>query len=297
MWPPVASRARVTVRPSTATTRLGVADPARREAGQLGEQAVVDVGRGQGEVEVQGRARVPRLGRRREGQEPLPEGRPVLRGDLEAGGPGVAAVADQEVAAGGDGVGEVERAVAAARDPDDGPELRPDERGPAALLGQAAGHEADDPDRPRSPDDRRRRVVDRVGRGPGLGEGGLHLVAPGHVGGLEQRGQRLGLGRVLGEEEPGGVEGLPHPPGGVQARREDEADRLDVDRLAAPTPAAARSAAMPGRGAGPDAVQAEADDRPVLAEDRGDVGDGPDRREIGQPEARRAGRRAGAGRA
>ena len=50
----------------------------------------------------------------------------------------------------------------------------------------------------------------------------------------------------------------------------------------AATPAAARSAAIPGRGSRRDPLQPEPDDRPRLAEDRDEVGDAPDRREVGE---------------
>ena len=47
-------------------------------------------------------------------------------------------------------------------------------------------------------------------------------------------------------------------------------------------PARSRIAASPGSGARPQPVEAEPGDRPVLAEDRGDVGDRADRRQLGQ---------------
>ena len=64
---------------------------------------------------------------------------------------------------------------------------------------------------------------------------------------------------------------------------------VSMSTAVAATPAEARSATIPGRGAGPEPLQAEPDDRPRLAEDRDEVGDAADRREVGQ---REGGRRA-----
>jgi len=262
---------------------LRVADTGRRQAGELGEQPVVDVGRRQGEIELEGRSRVGRLGLRGEGEETLAEGRPASGLDLEAGRARMPAVADQEVAAGGDRIGEVKPAVATSGDADDRAQVCPDERRATALLGQSTGDETHDAHRPGPMDERRRRVVDGVGRRPGLGEGRLHEVPTGDVGGLEGGRQGLGLGRIVGEQEPRRIERLPYAPGGVQARGQGESDRFDIDRLGRHA-GAPQQGGDPGSAADPDPVQAEPDDRPVLAEDRRHVRDGTDRRQVRQRE-------------
>ena len=62
-------------------------------------------------------------------------------------------------------------------------------------------------------------------------------------------------------------------------------DGLEVDRAPAPTPAAPSSAAMPGPRRGAERSQAEPGDGPVLADDRRDVRDGADGREVRELEA------------
>ena len=95
---PGAARARGARGPGTARS------PRRRPAA-----------RGPRRAAVRGSAGPPA---RDEREEPRRERVPAVRGQLEAGGGRVAAVADEQVAAGGEGLGEVEPPVAPARGPD-----------------------------------------------------------------------------------------------------------------------------------------------------------------------------------
>ena len=68
LWPPVAARTRVTVRPEDRDERVGVARAAWREPGELAEERVVDVDRGERQVDRDRRragpaAPTPRRGR------------------------------------------------------------------------------------------------------------------------------------------------------------------------------------------------------------------------------------------
>ena len=87
------------------------------------------------------------------------------------------------------------------------------------------------------------------------------------------------LGRVVGEQEPGGLERLPHPAGRVEPRRDGERDGLEVDRGRG-DPGAFEERGDPGPGRAAQPLETEPRDRPVLADDRRDVGDRPDRREV-----------------
>ncbi len=127
-------------------------------------------------------------------------------------------------------------------------------------------------------------------RGPGLGDGRAHEVAASAVGLLEHGGQRGRLVDGRGEQQPGGVERLPHPPGGVEPGGEDEADRLQVHAVRAHA-CLRQEGGDPGPRRGPHALEAELRDRPVLAEDRHHVRDGPDGGEVRQ--VARLGLRAG----
>ena len=138
--------------------RLRVADAARGEP---------RAGRGGGRSRPRapaapGRSRAARRGsagarRRGERAELLDELRPALGRDLEAGGAGVAAVAEEQRRALLERGAQVERAVAPARGPDDRPQLRADDRRPPEVVDEPRRDEPDDPDRPRAADDRRRR--------------------------------------------------------------------------------------------------------------------------------------------
>ena len=142
--------------PEDGHERLGVARPARREAREIAMQRVVDVERRQHEIDVQHRARIPRCRVGCERGEALHELGPAVRRELEAGRAGVAAVAHEQVRARLERRAEVERAVAATRRADHVTQLGPDDRRPAAVLREARGDEPDDPDGPRTVDQRGR---------------------------------------------------------------------------------------------------------------------------------------------
>ena len=202
-------------------------------------------------------------------------------GSSKPGRRGVAAVAQQEVVAGVERVGEVEPAVAAARGADR--RRRPastggaHDRGSAGLVREAAGDEPDDADRPRADGERARRGPGRrrsgcprrparaaraspAGPGAWPGSGRPNAARASAIAArirsrrvllavLEHGGQRGRLVGGRGEQEPGGVEGLPHPARGVEPGREDEPDRLEVHARPGarrPAPAGPR---CPGRGA------------------------------------------------
>ena len=88
---------------------------------------------------------------------------------------------------------------------------------------------------------------------------------------------------IVGQQQARGLERLPHPSGGIEPRRDGEGDGLEIDRVGRdPGPfeqgrdAGARGASQP--------LEPEPRDRPVLADDRRDVGDRPDRRQVGEGE-------------
>ncbi len=129
-----------------------------------------------------------------------------------------------------------------------------------------------------------------VDRGTRLDQRGLQQVAALQVGRFERVGVAV---RVLGrgrQQEPRRLDGLAHPSGGVQPRRDRERDRLEVDGRRFDV-GALEDRGDPGTGRGAKDRQPEAGDRPVLADDRRDVRDGPDGREI--REGQRRGRSAG----
>ena len=195
----------------------------------------------------------------------------------------MATVAQEQVAAGGESVGEMELAAAPARRADDRTQLGPDDRGPPTLIGEARRHQSDNSHRPRPADDRRRRVVDGIRRDSRFGDGRAQQVAPRDVGSLEHGGEIRRFGGVVGEEQPGRVERLPHPTGRVEPRRHGEGERLEVDvRRGEPGDGEQRGETGPRLGA--ECLQPEADDRPVLAEHGGEVCHGPDRRQVREPE-------------
>ena len=100
---------------------------------------------------------------------------------------------------------------------------------------------------------------------------------------LERVGMQGRLGRVLGQQEPRRLERLPHPAGRVEARREGERDRLEVDGgRVDPGALEQRGDARPR--VPPEPLEPEPGDRPVLADDRRHVGDRADRGQVGQVE-------------
>ena len=298
--------------PEDGDERLRVAGPARREPREVAVQAVVDVRRPAARGPPGAAAARPpgRRGRRR-GEEPLDERVPALQRELEPGRRGVAAVPDEQVAAGrrahGRGSGArrpgtrrgprrrqapvvptiAGRPVSSARRPATRPMI-PTGHGPVASSAAASG-----PPAIRIPVSAGRGRVEPApaGPAPAPGRAGRTRPAPrrsalrmrsraGGVRRLEDRGE---LGRLLrrrGEQQPGGVEGLPHPAGGVEPGREHEARRSRGPPRPGATPACASSAAMPGRGA----VRIRSS--PSCAIDRfspstgDDVRHRPDRREV-----------------
>jgi hypothetical protein len=293
---------------------LRVAGAARREAGEVAEQAVVHEPRRQREVDIERASPVLRRRRRGLREEAVREGVPAVGRKLEARRRGVTAVSQQQVVACVEGAGEIEPPVAAARGANHVAIGRRQDcahdRGPAGLVRQATRDEADDADRP-GPDGEDRRAVRpagrpdaRVGRrdllepallprsvpgvrhaegGARLGDGRAHEVAAGAVGLFEHRGQRGRLVDRGGEQEARGVQRLPHPPGRVQPRREDESDGLEVDAARADAGTRQeRGDAGPRRGS--HAFQSELRDRAVLAQHGRHVRDGPDRGQVRQLE-------------
>ena len=214
------------------------------------------------------------------------EDRPAVGRQLEAGGAGMPAMPDEQVSAGGQG-----RRRGRTRRP-----LRQDARiTPSSSVPTTAGRPRSSASRPAT------RPITPTGHSPrttvatadarlggedglGLGHGGLRQLAPGQVRRLE-RGRRAraastgsSVSRRLGR-----VERIADPPGRVEPRRDDERHGLEVhgsrrrSRRARGSPRARqRRRSQP--------LEPEPGDRPVLADDRGDVGNGPDRRQLGQLE-------------
>ena len=208
------------------------------------------------------------------------------------------------------GRAEVEPAVAPARRPDHVAEVGADDRRPT--VGRSTSRDATSPTIPTghgpwtivawsatgsvAASDRGGQLAcgrrsGTADRRPSLAHRLARQVAPRPIGGLELGRQPVRLGPVVGQEQRRGVGRLPHPARGVDPRRDRERQRLERRRRPARPDAASRRAAIPGRGAARDPGQAEPDDRARLAEDRDEVGDAPDRREVGELE--RGGRSAG----
>ena len=165
----------------------------------------------------------------------------------------------------------------------DGAELRPDDRRPPPLVRETRRDEPHDPDRPRTTNDGRSCVVDGVRRGARLGDCGLHEVAASQVCRLEDDGEALGLGRVVGEQQARGVECLPHPASRVQARREAERQGLQVHVRRRRAGLRQQGGETRPRGR-PQLLQPELHDRAILAEDGREIRHGADRGEIRERE-------------
>ena len=125
---------------------------------------------------------------------------------------------------------EVERAVAPARGPDDVAEVGADDRRAATVLDKTCRHEADDADAPWAAHDRRGCAAS-IGRPPlgprrrrsssGRAGSGSRPRAPRHA----SRRSR----RIVGQQQVRRLEGLPHPAGRVEPRRDGERDGLEID--------------------------------------------------------------------
>ena len=257
------------------------------EGVEVAQEPVVDLGGIDGQVKEQrlgarGRCRFVPGREGEERQEALPQGRVGVRRELAPGGLRVAAMALEEIGARLEG----RRELAAGRPPAGGtPRLGAggddDGRG-AAVFREAAGDQADDADRPRPGDDDGpgRQVRDRRVR---LVEDRRGEVAPLAIGRLEPPGE-LVRGRGVGRQQEVGRRGhVAHPAAGVQARRQGEADALQVHPLRRHAgrgeqgrDAGTRCGAQPG--------QPEASDGEVLAGDGRHVGDRADDGQVGQVE-------------
>ncbi len=136
---------------------------------------------------------------------------------------------------------------------------------------------------------RQRQLAGRLPRGrqperlPDLRQRDAHQVTPGRVGHLERGGQLGRLLRRAGEEQPGGVERLTNPTGGIEARGQDEPHRLEVcgGRVHLRS---SHQGCDPGPGRGAHPIQTEPRDGPVLPEDGDDVRDGADGGQVGELE-------------
>ena len=122
--------------------------------------------------------------------------------------------------------------------------------------------------------DRRPRLAHRLAR----------QVAPGPVGRLELGGQAIRLRRGRRSAAAPRRRRTPPPCPAALIRGATANESVSTSTAAGATDAAARRAAIPGRGRGGDPGQPEPDDRPRLAEDRDEVGDAADRREVAQVE-------------
>ncbi len=275
-------------------------------------QGVVDLEGGHRQVD---RERQPRIGRHRalgQGIEDHDELRPAAGLDLEAGRPGMAAVAQEDRPAGLERRPEIEPPVAPARGPDHVAEIRSDDRRPAVVLDQLRRHQADDPDRPRAADDRgmaphgirggrrrcagrclRRRLVSvTVSRSPSsVGATTPAIAARASLMAWLVRSRRVlfavsssvarrsASARSSVSSRAAAAADSPTRPAAL-IRGATANDSVSTSTASGATPAEARSAAIPGRG--PAAIRASPRRTiaRVLAEDRHEVRDAPDRREV-----------------
>ena len=288
--------------------RRGVARAGWLQQLQLADELVVDGPGRQNDLQSKlGATRRTRrgCGQRKEAQFEL---RPTIRGDVETGGGGVAAVAHEQV-------------VARDQRLSQAPALRPATGSPkqagldihdrghdgraAGLVGQAARDQADDADRPLAADQQRGRewrVRDRGQRRgarrllwavraaalrgqpqgePSLRQGALRQPSPLGIGGLDLAGQAVRFLAILGQQQPRGSSRLSYPAGGVEARGHGEPDVIQVRFLRDDSGAAQQRGQSGSRGMA-QPLQAKPCDRPVLAQDRGHVRDRPDQSQVRQ---------------
>ena len=201
------------------------------------------------------------------------------------------AVADEQVRAGLEGRAEIEAAVAPARGPHDVAEVRADDRRPAALLGEPARHQPDDPDAPRparrSPPRRAGSPATAVAR---LGDRDLHEVPPGEVGRLERIGVSAASAGSSASSSRAASSASPTRPAALS--RGARANATVSRSTAAGAIAGAFEERRDARSwRGPQTCETQPGDRPVLADDRRHVRDRADRREVGELE--RGGRSTG----
>ena len=91
----------------------------------------------------------------------------------------------------------------------------------------------------------------------------------------------------LGEQEAGGLERLPDTTGGIEPWREGERDRIEVEG-GGRDPCPLEQGRDAGPRVDPQAFEPESSDGAILADDRSDIGDGAERREVGQVHGHRA---------
>src|SRR4029078_3880716 len=113
---------------------LRVADATWREPRKAAVERVVDLERGQRQVDREGAPRVGWRPGRGDRAELLHELRPALGRDLDPGGAGVAAVAEEQRRALLERGAQIQRAIAPARRPDDRSQLRTDDRRPPEVV-------------------------------------------------------------------------------------------------------------------------------------------------------------------
>ena len=268
--------------------------PVGPRALEVTQERVVDRPGREGEVQREQRTGLRRAGGGQQTAQALPERIPVARVDLEPRRSAVAPVANQEIGAGLERGREVVAGGRAARRTEVLPHRRRDDGRQPRLLREPPRHEADDPDRPRAAHEDRAavRAALRLQESTRLVDGRSRDVPPDQVGGVERRGVDGGLGRIVREQERGCHVGVPDAAGGVQPRREREPDRLERDVGGCHARSGEqRRDPRPRRRSDP--LEAQARDPAVLAEHRGDVRDGPDRRQVGQVHGRRLDRDPG----
>ena len=170
---------------------------------------------------------------------------------------------------------------------------RQHDRRPVKRIHQLGGDDADDAAMPpvSGHDEDRARADIGIGRHDLLrgGERRRFLFLPPQVLAVELHRQRPGFvaQRFVGrQQQPGGDVGRAHAPRGVHSRREQERDVIAVDRLSAQArDVEQRPQADLVRAAGQQ-VQSQLGDDAVLADQRHDVGERADRRDLdeaGQP--------------
>ena len=271
--------------------RRGVAGTGGLQRGQLAQQGVVDVAPRQVQVQRQWAALVPRTRHAEHAAKALRELVPATRLDLETGRATVTAVAHQEVRAALERRREVVAGGSPARCAEVIPHRGGDRRRQAEVLGKPPGHEADDPNGPRTTDQDRpaARAALGIDEGAGLVQRRARGIPSRQVRGVERGGARRRLPWFIREKECGGNVRVPDPAGGVEARREGEPDGLERRVGGRDTGRGKeRRDRRPGAAANP--VEAQARDRPVLAQHRRDIRHGADHREVGEVPRRRLGR-------
>ena len=142
------------------------------------------------------------------------------------------------------------------------------------------------PTRPRPAHDRGGFAGLRRDRRPCFADGRLHQVATGQVGRLEGVGVGRRLDRVACQQQPGSLQRLPHPTGGIEPWGDGERDGLQVHR-GRRDPGTFEERGDPRSWRATHPLEAQPGDRPVLADHRCHVGDGADGRQVRELESGR----------